>query len=138
MDDSPLSVIEPEHSQEVYVLREGIGLAALSREARVVASLLDGRRTLTEVSRRGKVSLTRVLVTVARLEELGLAEEISREGWSELEASFFASEAEEHEPEPRRGERVRRALHGLAARVRSFTPLATPARARVGSASSPY
>lgn len=138
MDDAPLSVLEPEHSQEVYVLRQGIGFHELSREARVVASLLDGKRTLTEVSHRGRVSLTRVLVTVARLEELGLAEEVSRQGWSELEESFFASEAEEVEAAPRRAEKVRRAFHGLAARVRSFTPLATPARARVGSASSPY
>jgi len=136
MVESPLSRFEPEHAQEVYVLRDGIGLHQLSREARAVAALLDGKRTLTAVAEKGKVSLTRVLVTVARLEELGLVEEVSCEGWSELEEGFFASEAEEHEAEPTRGERVRRAIHGLAARVRNFTPLGTPAR-RVGSASSP-
>lgn len=138
MYSSALSAFEPEHDLEVYALREGIGLTELTREARAVAALLDGKRTLGEVCERGRVSLTRVLVIVARLEELGLVEEVSREGWSELEEGFFASEAEEHEAEPTRGERVRRAVHGLAARVRSLTPIATPARARVGSASSPY
>jgi hypothetical protein len=135
--DSPLSAFEPEHSQEVYALRQGIGLGELTREARAVATLLDGKRTLVQVSEKGRVSLTHVLVLVARLEELGLCEEVSREGWSELEEAFFAAEAEEIEPQPGRGERVRRALHGIAARVRSFTPIGAPTRARVGSASSP-
>lgn len=98
---SSLCFVESHLAYEVFKLDDQRPVADLSPKDQEIAKYFDGMRTVSEVCRAARVSMTRALATTTQLFDQGYITPVSDNdsdedsaGFSSLEEAFFASEVE--------------------------------------------
>jgi hypothetical protein len=94
----PLCFVESQLAYEVFKLDELRAVADLSPRDQEIAKYFDGIRTVSEVCKAARVSMTRALATTTLLFDQGyiipVCDEEESSDFSSLEEAFFASEVE--------------------------------------------
>lgn len=95
---SALCFVESGLAYEVFRLDDLRPVADLPPRDQEIARHFDGMRTVSEVCRAARVSMTRALAATTQLLEQGyitpICDETEEPGFSSLEEAFFASEVE--------------------------------------------